>query len=137
MKKINIKNKNTIIIGIISLLGIIAIITGVVLLLSNNNKKLENKLGEIGKHFYENLYYAQITETVEDKTKFFKKYEKEGLKINLNNLLIYNEEEQVKISKSINKKLNNCDKEKTKVIIYPEKPYDKTSYKLEIKLKCN
>ena len=42
-----------------------------------------------------------------------------------------------KINKFVNNKTNKaCDRTNTRVIVYPQKPYNQTSYKIETQLDC-
>ena len=92
----------------------------------------------MGKDFYENFYYEQVGSTDEERADFLSKYESIGIKINLDNLSRYGENKNAdEISKFVNQKTKKaCDKTNTKVVIYPQKPYNKTSYKIETQLDC-
>ena len=92
----------------------------------------------MGKDFYENFYYEQVGSTNEERANFLSKYESIGIKINLDNLSRYdNNKNADKLNEFVNKKTNkSCDKVNTKVTIYPKKPYNKTSYKIETQLDC-
>ena len=100
-------------------------------------KKLVEKMN-LYKDFYENFYYEQVGSTDEERADFLSKYESIGIKINLDNLSRYGENKNAdEISKFVNQKTKKaCDKTNTKVVIYPQKPYNKTSYKIETQLDC-
>jgi len=140
MKKLNLKNKNIFIITGAVVVAIVSII--IFLLVSNGGKSqekdLKSKMEEMGKDFYENFYYKQVGTTDEDRAAFLKKYESLGIKVNLDNLARYNTKESEEILKAfVNNKTNKeCDKSNSQVIIYPENPYNQTSYKIEVKLDC-
>lgn len=95
-------------------------------------------LEEMGKEFYEDFYYEQLGSTLEEKANFLSQYEKIGIKISLDTLSKYKGNIfKDKIDKFINKDNNQkCDKGTTKVIIYPKKPYEKTSYKMVTEIEC-
>ena len=131
--------------------GIICIVIGVVLVVvlivaacfmfikkGGQEASLSKSLESMGKDFYENFYYEQVGSTDEERADFLSKYESIGIKINLDNLSRYNENKNAdEISKFVNEKTKKaCDKTNTKVVIYPQKPYNKTSYKIETQLDC-
>ena len=147
MKKIimEIKNyiqknkKKSIIIGGISLLVILAIILLTIVLCSESKEKLLNKnLEEMGRDFYENLYYTEVGKNDEERANFLKEFKDLGLKISLDGLSRYKtEENKEKIDNFVNPKTKEaCDKENSKVTIYPQEPYGKTDYKIEVNLVC-
>lgn len=136
----NIKN-----IGIFYIIfGIVFIITLVIIgcfIFSKKESKeelLSKSLENMSKDYYENFYYNQIGTTEEDRSEFLSRYETIGIKINLENLSSYSKNDNSKILKQfINEDTNKeCDKKNTKGIIYPTKPYSKTSYKIETQLDC-
>lgn len=130
--------------------GVICIVIGVVLVVAiiiaacfmfikkgGQEASLSKSLESMGKDFYENFYYEQAGSTDEDRTDFLSKYESIGIKVNLDNLSRYNNNNSDKINEFVNQKTKKaCDKTNTKVIIYPQKPYNKTSYKIETQLDC-
>ena len=131
--------------------GIICIVIGAVLVVAlivaacfmfikkgGQEASLSRSLESMGKDFYENFYYEQVGSTDEERADFLSKYESIGIKINLDNLSRYGENKNAdEISKFVNQKTKKaCDKTNTKVVIYPQKPYNKTSYKIETQLDC-
>jgi len=105
---------------------------------NSQEKKLTNRLEELGKSFYEDYYYTYSGSTDEERAEKVSKYADTGIKVNLDNLARFNNSDSSTIlSEFVNNKTNeSCDKENTKVIIYPLDPYSKTSYKLEVVLEC-
>lgn len=101
----------------------------------NAQKNLEAELKEMGKDFYENFYYDLV---VKDHGKEqISKFKDVGIKIDLNNLGRYKSENEEKVSKFVNPKDNKeCKKEDTKVVIYPEDPFEKNNYRIETILSC-
>ena len=108
-----------------------------------NQKQLESDLEKIGRDFYEDYYYEQISiayDSDEKLTEFLSKYSSTGINVNLANLERYpsnnlNNKDLVATFKN-NQTDEPCNTEKTKVIIKPEEPYDKTSYQIETILVC-
>ena len=98
-------------------------------------QKLERKLETMTKSFYNDYYYDLIVQnegSKEGATKYLSKYSKSGLKISLDSLKTYYEN-----NGGINYTMfADCDENKTIVTIYPKKPYKKYNYKLDIKLSC-
>lgn len=145
MKKIKefiSKNKKIIIVSSGIIVAVIAFIVGFMLLGGNNQEKeLTELLKEMGRDFYENYYYDGLkkqNKTEEEIIEFLKKYEKQGIKININNLSRFNTSvNEEKISKFINKKTNEpCDADSSQVIIYPTSDYKKEDYRIEAILVC-
>ena len=131
--------------------GIICIVIGVVLVVAlivaacimfikkgGQEASLSKSLESMGKDFYENFYYTQVGSTDEERANFLSKYETIGIKINLDNLSRYdNNKNSDKINKFVNNKTNKaCDRTNTRVIVYSQKPYNQTSYKIETQLDC-
>lgn len=134
----NIKfNKNII---IIALVVIVAVITGLFLGMGkkDNKKDLEKSLQEMGRTFYENFYYEQVGSSADERTSLLSKFTTVGIKIDLDNLGRYNDNEfKDEISKFKNTKTDKkCNKTNTKVIIYPKSPYGKTDYTIKTELDC-
>lgn len=135
-------NKKFSIILIISTIITIIILSLIVwiFVLNKDNKELKdnNKLDtfkvellEVGSNFYEDYYYDTIIS--EEKNTFLSNYSVSGIKIDLNNLLQVFDKKEWKISNEI---INKCDKNKTKIIIYPKEPYNKKDYEIIIDLFC-
>lgn len=125
-----------IIVGIVVVIGLICLFV----FAFQNFKKvdLNKSLMNMGKDFYENFYYNQIGKDTNEKKEFLKKYESIGIKVSLDNLERYdsgkNKEEVAKFKNS--KTGKECDKINTMVVIYPQDPYEKTSYHIESILSC-
>lgn len=148
VKKIFKENKKVIlIIGIIVVL-LVALLVAFLVFGGNNTNKQEKTLtkyiDEMGRDFYENFYYEQIGKDDDARINFVQDFKDIGIKINLDNLSRYttNDEEKDKkfadmIAEFKNKKTNTeCNKENTRIIIYPTSPYHKTDYNVEINLDC-
>ena len=122
------------------LLLIVLVMFLICLLLKGENYttlKMDEELRKMSSSFYEDYYYDDVSKGKSDEElkEFLKKYENVGLKVNLKNLLDYNEEYDDVIARF---KLNGkeCDKEYTKAVIYPKEPYKKSDYKIETIIDC-
>ena len=99
---------------------------------------LKGYLQDMGVGFYEDFYYEQIGADYEARKTFLEKYKDIGIKVNLDNLSRYNaKENKEKIESFVNEETKEeCDKENSKVIIYPHEPYNQKDYDMEIQLSC-
>lgn len=132
------QNKKTIGI-IIGCIVIIALIILAIFAFKNFNKvNLDKSLINMGKDFYENFYYNQIGKDDSEKKVFLQKYESIGIKVSLDNLERYDSgKNKEEVAKFKNEKTGKeCDKTNTMVVIYPQDPYEKTSYRIESILSC-
>lgn len=140
MKKINFDKK-----FILCLIIVIIILLGILVLLFSINKKMdknknnnstnptidiEKKISEIGKSYYSGIYYPSITEPKE----LLSSFTEIGLSINLTNLQVTNEFDENLVKDLKNKK---CNYDESRVIFYPNEPFGKEDYKLEVNLECN
>lgn len=133
VKKIFANRKLCYIVGGIVLIIIIVLI--ILILFSSNEKKLEKSLRKMGENFYKN-YYEQLDSVDTDKENLLKNFESKGLKIDLEGLSQYKDNEELS-RKMINKKTKEeCNKNNTKVIIYPSFPFGENDYSLKIELDC-
>ena len=117
---------------------VIAIVVGLILFLGGSNeKKLNANLTKLGKQFYEEFYYPSQEKSQSDVKEFVKKFEKTGIKINLENIAKISKVDKALVDSMVNKKTKEkCDAKNTTVTIYPEKPYGKSNYKMEVNLEC-
>lgn len=117
---------------------VIAIVVGLILFLGGSNeKKLNANLTKIGKQFYEEFYYPSQEKSQSDVKEFVKKFEKTGIMINLENIAKISKVNKALVDSMVNKKTKEkCDAKNTTVTIYPEKPYGKSNYKIEVNLEC-
>ena len=131
------KKKLGIIIGV-AVLVVAALVVGIILFLGRSNEKeLTTNLSKLGEQFYTEFYYPSQEKSQEDVTAFVKKFEKTGIKVNLENIAKVSKVDQTLVKGMINNKTKKeCDKTASYVIIYPEKPYGKTNYKVEVNLEC-
>lgn len=134
------KNKKLVIGGVIGIVAIIIIILILKVCMSSKNNKaeLEKSLKEMGADFYENVYYDKVKTNDEERKEFLKGFEKTGIKVDLDNLGRYNGKVNEKVVETFvnSKTKEKCDKNQTKAIIYPVKPYGKKDYKIETEIVC-
>lgn len=139
MKKLN-KNILVIIAGVLAVILVVLIIVVLNPFAKklSQEEELKQKIETMGAEFYEELYYKQIETFGDDKETFLKNFETLGIKVDLGNLARYKGEDSEEILKEfVNKKTDKaCDTDKTQAIIYPQAPYDKKSYKIEVNLVC-
>lgn len=143
-KKLTDRQKKLIIYAIIVIL-----IIGVILLFFVSEKSQEKEksdtekaieyVRELGKDFYEDYYYEQLSdlkenEMIEDIPTFLANFKETGISVSLN-VVIQN---HFRTKEAIKKEIGeyNCDFDDTKVMIYPSDPYEKTSYKIAPILNC-
>ena len=101
----------------------------------NNEEELKKELTKLGKDFYENFYYDLVVDS--NGIDQISKFSTVGIKANLNALEKYNSDNKKIIKKFVNSDTEKkCNKDNTKVIIYPKSPYKKGDYKIEIQLDC-
>ena len=133
-KKIVFENKKILVIIIVALAFILC---GVLFFNNSNEKKLIQNMEALGKSFYEEYYYPSQAAVQKDLPKFLSKFEKSGIRINLKNISKLSRTDKKLIKKMVNSKTNKkCDFNKSYVVIYPEKPFKKDSYKLKVNLDC-
>ncbi len=131
-------------VGIIAGVLLVVILAVTITINVTNSKKetqedkLNTTLKELGKDFYENFYYPQVGSDDSSRATFLEKFSTIGIKVNLDNLSRYNGKDvESKIAEFKNEKSGeDCDKENTKVTIYPKDPYGKEDYTIEVTLVC-
>lgn len=146
-KNVIVENKKvSITVGVALCLILVVSVVTISIGFSKKNKELtpEEKvtqaMEEIGTDFYQNFYYKQIGSDDTSRANFLKKFESQGIKVTLDNLTRYVPKEE----ENANKKEENlkvidgskCDKDVTKVVIYPQDPYGKDDFKIEVQLEC-
>lgn len=139
-KEAKCSKKKFILIGSI-VAGVIVLAVLIILCITvffNKERITTKKVKSMGVDYYTNYLYDTLSKDrkKEDLNKILAKYAGIGIKINLETLEKYSSgkyKEEIKNLKS-NKKA--CDKKNTMVIIYPEEPYNKTNYRVEVELDC-
>lgn len=102
----------------------------------NDKTNVSEKIEEIGKEFYKDFYNQKLKESknIEKELSMFKNI---GIKINLENLMLYKDGKYKEIIENFKVNNKTCDKVKTRVIIKPKSPYKEKDYDIKVELKCN
>ena len=131
------KKKLGIIIGAAAIVVIGIVVALILLIPRNNSKKLTSNLSTLGKQFYEEFYYPSQEKSQDDVKAFVKKFEKTGIKVNLENIAKISKVDKELVDSMVNSKTKKeCDAKESYVIIKPKKPYGKTDYTIEVNLDC-
>lgn len=123
------------IISIILLLFLIVILFTILRFVHTPQNLVESKVNSLAKDYYENHIYEELAQKnkPDEIAKILKKYETSGLSlVHLRQLLNYNN--QADMTKYLSEQ---CDTEKTFVRHYPEPPFSKTSYRVDIVYSCD
>lgn len=125
-------------IAIVSVCTVVVIAIGFVYFGGSSKRtqaKLESDLKALGKDFYENFYYDLVVK--DNGIETISKFKTIGVKVSLDNIGRYKEENADIIKKFVNPKTKEeCDKNSTRVIIYPQAPFGKTDNVVEVELSC-
>lgn len=135
------ENRKKCIVAVAALVAVVAAVVVISLVVggkNNQEKVLSSRLNELGTSFYEEFYYEQIGSSAKEREEFLAKFEKIGIKINLENLIRFNTEaaEELKETFVNNKTNETCDYNNSKVVIYPAAPYGKEDYTIETIVEC-
>ncbi len=94
---------------------------------------------KIARDYYENYYYDKLTQSSSSEAELEEivgKYEESGFApVLLRQLLLYNNKKNSEYEKYFTGSYK-CDKNKSSAKFYPEKPYGRTDYRLEVNLQC-
>ena len=129
-KKGNKKN----VIAMIGIFILVLLIGAIIALNVSKGARAKLRVRNMANSFY--TYYYEDNSDKEDKDKirvFLSRYAASGLTIRLGDMETYIDTHKVENYKILKK----CDKNKTKVTIYPKAPYGKTDYDVKIKMSCN
>ena len=144
MKKASKKqNLKTILLGLLVLAVVAGLVFAVIFVFKGDPEKKKATeqtayMEDLGKEFYTELFYKQLDEgrSKEELKDFLKKYEEIGINTNLDNLSRTAGNDNKKKIEELLSAENKCDKEKTKVFIYPKAPYGKNDFTLKVELSC-
>ena len=96
-------------------------------------EKAENKLNEVADKFYEHYYDQKLEELNEEDLKnYLAEFKDIGLTINLEDLSAYLDSFKIEDYSAFDK----CNKDGTKVTVFPVEPYGKTDYRKSYTLHC-
>ena len=128
------KKKNSlVIIIIILLLSFVGFLVVNKYIPRNPKAKAEKKLYDLAEKFYGHYYEAKYDSNNPDEIKqTLDLYKDTGLTIDLGDLQIYLDTFKIEDYSALEK----CDKEGTKVTVYPVSPYNKEDYKITSTLNC-
>lgn len=158
-EKVAPKENDNKVIQIIAIVIVLAAVLGIVLFLTRDarlsqEEKLEKSLTKMGEKFYTDFYYVEISKnkTSQEVSEFLSKYQDVGIKVNLDTLARYDDgltEDDKDAKNDKDKKSTNedeiakfknddkeCDKTKTRAVIYPKSPYGKNDYSIKAELDC-
>ena len=126
--------------------GLLVVIIATIVVINITKPKVGTKdflstsLEALGRKYYEECYYPSVanSDDVNEKKDFLQNFSSVGLRVSLDNLLRYNETLENKDNTEYkNKKKNeDCDRNKTMIIIYPKEGYGSKDYDIKIELVC-
>ena len=139
-KEVKCSKKKFILIGSI-VAGVIVLAVLIVLCITvffNKERITTKKVKSMGVDYYTNYLYDVLAKGIDKKDleKILVRYTGRGIKINLETLEKYDSGKYADEIKNLKSGKKACDKANTKVIIYPEEPYNKADYRVEIELDC-
>ena len=108
---------------------------------ASQEKKLNKYLKELGNAYYEKYYSLFDDEAA--RSEFLARYSTLGIKVDLENLARtvsdtkdFPSKDEI-LKKFVNNKTKEaCNSAKTKITIYPQKPFGNKDYKIEVNLDC-
>ena len=125
--KMKDKKNLMVLVGIVAL-AIVIVVSIIIFGKISNESKKENEMKNLGKAFYEEVYYKQLVESDIEVKDFLSRFKENGIKFDLKTLVGYKDD---------NKELfDKCNLDDSKVTIYPSDPYKQDSYKMELTLSC-
>jgi len=101
-------------------------------------EELTAHMETLGSSFYTEILYKQLEESRSEaeKKEFLQKHEDTGISVSLDNLDRTASEENKTRIEDFKYKDEDCDKDATKVLIYPQAPFGRDDYRVEVKLEC-
>ena len=125
------------------LAAVVVVIVGVVILIiclnknKSNEKELNTNLEKLGVQFYEEFYYPAQERAQKDVKAFVAKFEKTGIKVNLENISKYSKIDKELVESMVNSKTKEkCNATESYVVIKPTKPYGVKDHTIEVYLSC-
>lgn len=123
--------------AIILVIGIIVLIVCLVNKPKSNEKELKNNLKKLGSQFYTEFYYPAQEKAQKDVKSFVAKFEKTGIKVNLENIAKFSKIDKKLVDGMVNNVTKeSCDNKNTYVIIKPKSPYGKNDFTVDVNLSC-
>ena len=123
--------------------AVVVLVVAIVLLIifvgksKNNEKELKANLEKLGVQFYEKFYYPAQEKSQKDVKSFIAKFEKTGIKVNLENIAKVSVVDKELVQAMVNSKTEEkCDAVNSYVVIKPTEPYGAKDHKVEVVLSC-
>ena len=122
--KATLAGKTIVLVIVVAVLAVLVAL--LISFLRNPERVAKSELEDMAKNYYENSFYAKLT----DKD-VLENYKVSGLPdLTARQLILHD------ISKPSEVFEKYCDKDTTRVKIFPEEPYGKTDYRIEYKYNC-
>ena len=126
------------------LLVAILVVAVILFLTMNNNQEsrkqaqLTSHMEDLGGEFYTELLYGQLKDgrSEEELKEFLQKYEETGFNVSLDNLSRTASDEHKDKLEDFNYNDEACNKDTTRAFIYPQAPFGRDDYRIEVKLDC-
>lgn len=139
MEKENKSNKNLFIAIGCALLVVVAVVVLIICLgkEKTNEEELTKNLEKLGSQFYTEFYYPAQEKTQKNIAEFIAKFERTGIKVNLENIAKVSKIDKKLIEDMVNNKTKKeCDKVESYVVITPKAPYGKDDFTVKATLVC-
>ncbi len=133
--------KSSIIILVIIINAIIIAVTAFLIpIFVNTQNSVQSTIESLARNYYENYLYENLNtvRTTSDSAAFeetMQKYQEYGFgTVHLRQILQYNKQENHTPSIDV---ADYCDENETVIKFYPEPPYNRTTYRMELTYSCN
>ena len=127
------KTKSKKVLAIIGIIVLILLIGTIIILNASKETRIKLRIKNLAGTFYSYYYEENTDKKDKDKIKvFLSNYASSGLRIKLGDMETYLDTHKVENYNILKK----CDKDKTKITIYPKFPYEKKDYDVKIKMSC-
>lgn len=128
-----------VILGVILLVSIVVVFVAVFAIFNTPEKVTTRKIEEMARDYYENYYYAEVVKATEASGKsaeeILAKYAETGIpRMKLEQLLLFGNGRYKSETSAL---ARYCDRGRTIAQFYPEAPYGRENYRLEINYACN
>ena len=126
-----------VIIGVVMALVIFLVVFSV---FNTSENQIKSRITRLATDYYENYFYDDFTSSpefakIDDLDTAMEKYTRRGFaSISLRQLLLH---DPAHTAEDANYLKSRCDENKSFIQIFPEPPYDKTSYHIEYTYSCN
>lgn len=103
----------------------------------SNEEELTANLEKLGGQFYEKFYYPAQEKSQKNIKEFIARFEKTGIKVNLENIAKVSSVDKKLVEGMVNSKTKeDCDRVNSYVVITPKKPYGAKDYEVKAILSC-